>query len=88
MDPVVDQAVSGVDANLFATDEVTRLIEFLFLERHPWVVSEDGNLGQLHSGEEEREDIFSIVDLPHLLDIAGAVLEVIFESEVVDIALK
>jgi len=58
---VVDEAVSGVDTDFLATDEVLRFVEFFFFKRHSWVMSKDWDFGKLLSGKEKRENILSVV---------------------------
>jgi hypothetical protein len=58
---VIDEALTRVEADIAATNEVGRSEELFFLEGHAGVVGVNGYLGELAATEEEREGVFSIV---------------------------
>ena len=70
---VIEEALTGVNSYVLTADEVSWRVEFFLFKRHSWVVSKDGDLGELHSGEVKREDILSVVYLANFFYIAGSI---------------
>lgn len=58
---VIDEALTGVEADIAATDEIGRREELFLLEGHAGVVGVNGDLGELAATEEDGEGVFSIV---------------------------
>jgi len=85
---VVDEAVTGVDSDVFAADEVFWAVEFFLFKGHSWVVSKDGDLRKLHSVNIQRECILSTVNHPNLLYIHCIIREEKVQREEINIPLK
>jgi hypothetical protein len=70
---VIEEALTGVNCYVLTADEVSWPVEFFLFKRHSWVVSEDGDLGELHSGEVKREDVLSVVYLANFFHVTGSI---------------
>lgn len=79
---VIDEALSSVDDNLVATEEVTWSVELLALEGHTWAVSENWLLGKLLFLEEHWEWESTRVLCVNLLDFNVSVGEEVVQDVV------
>lgn len=78
---VVDEAVTTVDMNLVAAEQVLRTIELLRLQVHARTVGQDRFLRQFLLLEQHRERVVTRVLSDNLLNLDAAVRQVVVEDE-------
>lgn len=79
---VIDEALSVIDTDSSSTDQVGWLVEFFFLQRHSWAMSQNWSFGKLLLFQKFWEWIHSAILSVNLFDLNGTIGKVVVEDVV------